>query len=193
MYIPKHFSVPAKDTLQSLFPEASFASLVTADPEGVPFATHLPFIYDATEGDYGTLTGHMARANPHWQYFDGVESLVILSGPHAYISPRYYASDVNVPTWNYVAVHAYGKPRIIENADQVKKVLDRLTLDNEAEGDNPWSTSEMEPKRLEAMMRAIVAFEISITRLDAKAKLGQNKSEEDQASVRAAIGQLWEA
>lgn len=192
MYVPKHFSVPAKETLQSLLPASSFATLITTDSDSVPYATHLPFSYDPDKGENGTLIAHMARSNSHWHFFDVAESLVIFSGPHAYISPRYYASDINVPTWNYVAVHAYGKPQIIEDTDQVKALLDRLTLENEAGGENPWSTGELDEKRLGAMMKAIVAFEIPLTRLEAKAKLGQNKSAEDQAAVKDAIGSLWQ-
>lgn len=191
MYVPKPFSVPANETLATLLPEASFATLVTTGADNLPIATHLPVLYDPSKGEYGVLTAHMARANDHWQYFDQGESLVIFNGPHAYISPRFYQSENNVPTWNYVAVHAYGIPRIIEDPYQVEALLRRLSDDNEAGSDNPWSVDEMAPDRLWAMMKAIVGFEIPITGLQAKAKLGQNKSAEDQASIAAASGMLW--
>lgn len=191
MYVPPHFSVPGKETLTRLLPEASFALLVSAGEDGVPIASHLPFSYDENRGEYGTLIAHMARANPHGQLIEKGEALVIFQGPHAYISPRYYATNVNVPTWNYVAVHAYGTPRIIEDRDKIRMLLDQLTLDNEKATVEPWSADELDPKRIEGLMRGIIAFEIPIDRLEGKAKLGQNKSAEDQAAVEAAIGKLW--
>ena len=192
MYVPPHFSVPGKETLIRLLPEASFALLISTAEDGVPLATHLPFSYDESRGEYGTLIAHMARANPHGQLLEKGEALVVFQGPHAYISPSYYASNVNVPTWNYVAVHAYGTPKIIEDADAVSRVLERLTLDNEKEMPKPWSPGELDPKRLGGLMRGIIAFEIPVRRIEGKAKLGQNKSAEDQAAVKAAIGELWE-
>lgn len=191
MYVPEHFSVPAKQTLLSLLPDASFATLITTGADNVPVASHLPFVYRPEQGEHGTLIAHMARANPHWQSFDRAESLVIFNGPHAYISPGYYASQNNVPTWNYVAVHAYGTPRIIDNLERVETLLRRLSDDNEASREPPWSVNDMAEARLAVMMKAIVAFEIPISRLQAKAKLGQNKSPADQASVAAATGLHW--
>ncbi|MDF2366405.1 FMN-binding negative transcriptional regulator [Sneathiella sp.] len=191
MYVPPHFSVPGKETLIRLLPEASFALLVSVGEDGAPIATHLPFSYDADRGEHGTLIAHMARANPHGKLLEQGEVLVIFQGPHAYISPSYYATDVNVPTWNYVAVHAYGTPKIIEDAGAVRRLLERLTLENEREMPNPWSPDQFDPKRLAGLMRGIIAFEIPIDRIEGKAKLGQNKSAEDQAAVKAAIGELW--
>ncbi len=120
MYVPPHFSVPGKETLIRLLPEASFALLVSVGENGVPIATHLPFSYDPDRGEHGTLIAHMARANPHGQLLRKGEALAIFQGPHDYISPNYYATDVNVPTWNYVAVHAYGTPEIIEDTTRVR-------------------------------------------------------------------------
>ncbi|MFC4272019.1 FMN-binding negative transcriptional regulator [Sneathiella chungangensis] len=191
MYVPPHFSVPGKETLIRLLPGASFATLVSTGDDGVPFATHLPFAYDEKRGEFGTLVAHMARANPHGKCLEDREALVIFQGPHAYISPSYYATDINVPTWNYVAVHAYGTPAIIEEREKVRELLDRLTFDNEKDRAAPWRADQLDGKRLEGLMRGIVAFEIPISRIEGKAKLGQNKSAEDQAAVEAAIGTLW--
>ena len=133
----------------------------------------------------------MARANPHGKVLEQSEALVIFQGPHAYISPSYYASNTNVPTWNYVAVHAYGMPKIIEDTGSVRRLLERLTFDNEKELSQPWNPDQLDSKRLDGLMRGITAFEIPIERIEGKAKLGQNKSTEDQAAIQATIGELW--
>ncbi|MBL4906971.1 MAG: FMN-binding negative transcriptional regulator [Sneathiella sp.] len=186
MYTPKHFLAPAQETLLKILPDASFAILVTVDGDGVPVVSHLPVRYDPAEGEFGIVRGHLARANPHCKLLGERPSLVIFNGPHIYVSPRDYASNVNVPTWNYVAVHAHGQAQILEDPADVRRVLDGLTEDNEKYRENPWSLDEFEEKRAAAMMKAIVAFQIPISRLDAKAKLGQNKSVEDQAALKKA-------
>ncbi|MEX0582705.1 MAG: FMN-binding negative transcriptional regulator [Sneathiella sp.] len=192
MYVPPHFSVPGKETLARLLPTASFAIVVSTDEDGLPIATHLPFSYDENRGENGTLVAHMARANPHGKVLERNEVLVIFQGPHVYISPSYYATDINVPTWNYVAVHVYGRPKIIEDPVKVRHLLDRLTLENEKGTENPWRADQLDEKRLSGLMRGIIAFEIPISRIEGKAKLGQNKSAEDQAAVTSAIGTLWD-
>ncbi|MBL4739709.1 MAG: FMN-binding negative transcriptional regulator [Sneathiella sp.] len=186
MYTPKHFLSPAKETLLKILPEASFATLVTSDEDGLPLATHLPLSYNPDAGESGTIRGHMARANPHWKLLAGRQSLIIFSGPHLYVSPRDYASKVNVPTWNYVAVHAYGQVNLLEDAVIVRGVLETLTAENEQGRPVPWNLSEIEEKRSSAMMKAIVAFEMPVARLEGKAKLGQNKSVEDRAALESA-------
>lgn len=190
MYIPPHFAVPGKETLEKILPEASFATLITTSESGIPLASHLPVSYDPDIGEFGTIYAHMARANTHWQKFDEAETLVIFQGAHAYVSPSYYATNINVPTWNYVAVHAYGVPKILSDPDETLRVLQRLTAENEQGMATPWTTDKMAAKRLQGLMRAIVAFEIPVTRLEGKAKLGQNKLPEDQVSVNSAIGAL---
>ncbi|USG61666.1 FMN-binding negative transcriptional regulator [Sneathiella marina] len=192
MYIPPHFAVPGKETLQKILPAASFATLITSSTRGIPVASHLPVSYDPDMSEFGTIYAHMARANTHWQEFDDAEVLTIFQGQHAYISPSFYATDINVPTWNYVAVHAYGVPKILSDPEETLKVLQLLTAENEQGMAAPWTTDNMSSKRLQGLMRAIVAFEIPITRLEGKAKLGQNKLPEDQASVKSAVGDLLE-
>ena len=120
MYIPKSFQVTDPEVLAAFIRAHSFATLVSA-VDGTPFATHLPLLLDQ-----GTLLGHVARANPHWQAFDGQrEALAIFHGPHAYISPTWYATGPAVPTWNYAAVHVYGAPRLIEG-EALAALVDRL-------------------------------------------------------------------
>jgi len=186
MYTPRHFTSPAKETLLKILPEASFAMLVTSDAEGLSLVTHLPLSYDPDAGEFGTIRGHMARANPHWKLLEDRQSLIIFSGPHLYVSPRDYASNVNVPTWNYVAVHAYGEMKLLEDFASVRNVLETLTAENEQDRPDPWTLSEIEEKRSSAMMKAIVAFEMPVSRLEGKAKLGQNKSAEDRAALEDA-------
>lgn len=192
MYVPPAFTAPGKETLLRLMPVASFALLVSKGGDVGLTATHLPFSYDPDRGEFGTLFAHMARGNPHAALLEHEEALVVFQGPHRYISPRYYASNSNVPTWNYVAVHAYGAPSILRDEAAVRAVLGRLTEENERDMPEPWRPEEFDPARYAAMLGAIVAFEIRITRLESKAKLGQNKSAADQAALRAAIGTLWE-
>ncbi len=196
MYIPSYFKVPAKETLVDLLPQASFADLITSDPDGVPMVTHLPLVYAEDEGEFGTIYGHVARANPHWKLFEAGQSLVIFRGPHAYVSPRFYASQINVPTWNYVAVHAYGSMSIISDPDRVLAILKRLSDENEAGAAAPWRVEDFDPKRLRAMMQAIVAFEMPVTELQAKAKLGQNKSIDDKRALAMALSagdlKIWQ-
>ncbi|MAL78958.1 MAG: transcriptional regulator [Sneathiella sp.] len=191
MYVPPHFAAPGKETLIRLLPTASFATLVSIGEEGRPVATHLPFCYDETRGENGTLIAHMARANPHGNILERGEALVIFQGPHVYISPSYYATEINVPTWNYVAVHVYGRPKIIEDPAKVRHLLDRLTHENEKDMENPWRADQLDDRRLKGLMQGIIAFEIPLSRIEGKAKLGQNKSAVDQAGVEEAIGRLW--
>ncbi len=187
MYTPAYFSVPAKETLLEILPEASFATLLTAGANGLPEVTHLPVSYDPDRGELGTITAHMAKANPHGEYLASNPSMVIFQGPHAYISPRDYESTINVPTWNYVAVHARGQAVLLEGYEQKRAVLEQLSSENEQGRPDPWSFDDVEEKRLEAMSRAIVAFDIPVTDLQAKAKLGQNKSGGDKDALADAL------
>src|SRR5450432_2808654 len=141
MYIPKAFSEDDIAKLHALMQDYNFAALVTQQPDGVPVATHLPFMIDAKPGEYGygSLFCHMARANPQWRSFaSGHEVLVIFQGPHAYISPSWYEQALSVPTWNYAVVHAYGKPRIIEDTSELYKTLRDLVEHSEAQFEKPW-------------------------------------------------------
>jgi len=187
MYIPSHFEAPAKRTLLEILPAASFVQIVTADDDGVPMASHLPVSYDPDKGEFGTIYAHMARANPHWKLIEDRRSLVIFNGPHEYVSPRFYASKLNVPTWNYVAVHAYGTATAVTDPSDTAHILARLTYENEQMRDAPWEMGEINEGRLRAMMKAIVAFEIPVLTLEAKAKLGQNKKPDDKQALKEAL------
>jgi transcriptional regulator len=186
MYIPKAFREDDVSTIHTLIREYSFATLVTQH-EGVPFATHLPFILDAERGPNGTLLAHMARANPQWHDFNSAqEVLVIFQGPHAYISPSWYEVELSVPTWNYAVVHAYGLPRLIEDQEELYNLLKILIQTHEAQFDKPWPF-QLSDDYLQKMTRGIVGFEIEITRLEGKFKLSQNRTETERENVIAAL------
>jgi len=164
-----------------------FASLVTV-VDGAPVASHLPLLVDREAGEFGSLIGHMARNNPQWRGFtEDAEALAIFQGPHGYISPSWYASQQAVPTWNYAAVHAYGAPRIIEDHGAVLAVLERLVAQNESARPTPWSLDSLATEFRDTQMRGIVAFEIPISRLEGKYKLGQNKPDADRRGAAAGL------
>ena len=186
MYIPKHFREDDVVTLHKLMQEYSFATLITQH-EGVPFATHLPFILDTQRGPNGMLLGHIARANPQWRDFKSEqEVLTIFQGPHAYVSPSWYEVELSVPTWNYAVVHAYGIPRLIEDNDELYQLLKILIETHEAQFENPWPF-QLSDDYLQKMMRAIVGFDIEITRIEGKFKMSQNRTESEQENVIAAL------
>jgi len=185
MYIPAANQINELQTLHTLMQEYNFATLITCD-NGRPFATHLPFMLDATRGEYGTLLAHMARANPQWQHFSTAsEVLTIFQGPHAYISPNWYAKADTVPTWNYAVVHAYGTPRLVEAEADLYKMVTSLVNLHEADKQPPWSVAWSDSQR--KLLKAIVGFEIPIHRLEGKFKLSQNRSLADQTGVIQAL------
>ena len=186
MYIPKAFREDDLNTLHKFMREYSFATLITQH-EGVPFATHLPFILDAQQGPNGILLAHMARANPQWHDFvSEQEVLVIFQGPHAYVSPSWYEVELSVPTWNYAVVHAYGLPRLIEDGEDLYKLLKTLIETHEAQFEKPWPFN-LPDDYLQKMMHGIVGFEIEITRLEGKFKLSQNRTSIERENVIAAL------
>ncbi|HLH75674.1 MAG TPA: FMN-binding negative transcriptional regulator [Candidatus Binataceae bacterium] len=179
MYIPKAFEVTDSSTLYEFIAAYSFGTLVTVVGEQ-PLATRLPMILDRTCGRHGTLLGHLARANPQWRSFDGErQGLVMFDGPHAYVSPSWYATSPAVPTWNYATVHVRGIPRPIHDPEQLSALVDRLVGYYEAGMPQPW------PNRLPAdfkamMLKEIVGFAIEIDTIEGKFKMGQNRPVEDR-------------
>ncbi|MFN8372543.1 MAG: FMN-binding negative transcriptional regulator [Anaerolineae bacterium] len=185
MYIPKSFQETDLSVLHAFMQEHNFATLVT-NAAGELAATHLPLMLDTTRGEYGTLLGHMAKANAQWKAFAEQPSLLIFHGAHTYISPNWYTTHPSVPTWNYAVVHAYGTPRIIDDSHAVEAMLQTLVTHHEA-GFSPSWEMDLPDDYMHTMMQAIVAFEIPITRLEGKFKLSQNRSQEDQARVTEAL------
>jgi len=182
MYIPSAFRVDDRASLYDLIEQNSFGTLVTV-LDGIPFASHIPFILDRGRG---VLLGHVARANPQGRSVDGTaEALVIFQGPHAYVSPSWYAAAPAVPTWNYAAVHVYGVPRLLEQAPLLD-LLRQLVRRYETGRERPWPMAlpaDYERK----MLQAIIGFEIPLTRVEGKFKLSQNRSSEDRRGVIQAL------
>jgi transcriptional regulator len=184
MYVPKHFDAPDQAWCHVLIERESFALLVSTGGDGAPFATHLPLLLDRDRGPRGTLVGHLARANPHARLLaEGASTLAVFQGPHAYVSPGWYRVHPSVPTWNYVAVHAYGRPVVVEEPGRVKALLDRLVKTYEDGRAEPWRFDTLPGDYVDGMIRGIVAFELPIDRLEGKAKLSQNRGAEDRASA----------
>ncbi len=190
MYVPRNFAEDDIAALHALMRAHGFATLVSV-VDAAPFATHLPILLDPGPGRYGTLCGHMARANPHWQAFaGGGEAMVVFQGPHAYVSPSWYETrEKVVPTWNYVVVHAYGVPRIIADAAATRVHLERLLAVQESAMKRPWSLAGQPADFVAAMVQAVVGFEIPVTRLEGKAKLSQNRPAADHAGAIAGLGE----
>lgn len=185
MYIPVFNRVPDRQKINAFIQAHGFATIVT-QKDGAPWASHLPVLLDESSSGHGTLRSHMARANEQWQHFKlEQEVLGIFPGPHAYISPSWYVMQHTVPTWNYAVVHVYGVPKIVDDVALRKIVLD-TTQKYESPMPIPWKIPLSE-EELVAICKAIVGFSIEITRVEAKFKLGQNRSCEDQEKMRRAL------
>lgn len=172
MYTPPSFRETDLARVRGLMRSDPFAALVTRDLT----VTHLPFVLHDGE-PVGTLYGHVARANPHWRNLDDGEVLVVFGGPHAYVSPAWYAEpDENVPTWNYVAVHAYGTARAITDRDRLRELLEEQVR----VFDSSWRPIA---EKVEQLLGGIVGIEIDIRRFDAKWKVSQNRNAADRAAA----------
>jgi transcriptional regulator len=174
VYIPAAFAETDTAKLHGFMSRHSFAVLTSHGQDGL-VASHLPLLLDAAAGPRGLLLGHMARANPQWRDVRG-EVMAVFSGPHAYVSPSWYEEGGTVPTWNYVAVHAYGTFHAVEDRDGLLDILRRSVRTYEGPRPEPWAFDESEP-HVERMLKAIVGFRIEITRLEGKWKLSQNHPE----------------
>lgn len=182
MYIPAANKIEDRQKAFELIENHGFATLIT-QTAGAPWASHLPVLLDANEGTSGQLRSHMARANVQWQHFDPSEEvLTIFHGPHSYISPSWYVSQETVPTWNYATVHVYGYPKIETDRDFVRQIVSDTTSKYENMLPNPWRM-ELPEATIDALLKALVGFTISISRIETKFKLGQNRSSEDQAKM----------
>lgn len=201
MYTPESFKVSDLQTLHLDMERWNFATLITPDAEGGLQVTHLPLLLKRDAGGLGVLAGHMAEANAHWKAFNAArESLAIFHGPHAYISPRWYRTDQAVPTWNYVVVHAFGLPRLVQGTESMQAHLMQLIQHHEGTGPESWRPEKLSRETYAALLQGIVCFEMPILRIEGKAKLGQNRSRGDveglirglRATDRAANHELAE-
>lgn len=186
MYVPAQFQVSDPDSLHAVVERHPFATVISVvDDE--PFATHVPLLLDRAVGTRGLLSGHVARANPHWRAFDGERTaLVVFHGPHGYVSPAWYASAPAVPTWNYVVVHVYGRPRAFEDPARLDTLVDRMVRAYEGGRERPWP-GELPAAFKSRMLGAIVGFTLEIERIEGKFKLGQNRSRADREGVLRAL------
>ncbi len=196
MYTPKAFEVTDLPLLQAAMKQSELATLITTTPQGL-VATHLPLLLDETRGEYGTLTGHVSRANTQWRESDPeAEALIIFLGPDTYVSPTWYPAKQEtgrvVPTWNYAAIHAYGRVTFFEDAERLRTVVAELTKKFEAAFPAPWQVTDAPAPYIDSQLKAIVGFECQITRLEGKQKFNQNRSVEDRRGVIQGLRELKE-
>lgn len=188
MYIPEHFAMTDRVVCHETIRSNGFGDLVSLDADGQPLVSHIPFWLDGERGANGTLVGHLAAGNPQVRSLSsGRAVLAVFHGPHAYVSPGWYAVQPAVPTWNYVVVHARGIPRLVLEPMAVREGLERLVTANEAVAGSGWKIDRLPDDYLAEMIRQIVMFEVPIDQLEGKAKLSQNRSAEDRAGVIAAL------
>ena len=196
MYTPPAFRDDDRDSIHATIRAARLATLVTATAEGL-VATPLPLMIEPAEGERGTLYGHVARANPQWRLAPIGAAMAVFMGPDAYVTPSWYASKREhgkvVPTWNYVAVHAYGPAEFFEDADRLLDVVTRLTRHHEAQRAEAWAVSDAPAPFIASQLKGIVGVRLPITRLEGKRKLSQNRSEADRAGVAAGLGESDDA
>jgi transcriptional regulator len=187
VYTPSAFAETDRGKLHDFIESHSFGLLVSTE-DGIPRATHLPLLLQCDAGPHGSLLGHVARANPQWRGLDGQQVLVVFSGPHAYVSPTWYESENVVPTWNYVAVHAYGTVRLVEDPEALTRILTAMVARYEGSLPKPWSF-DPGSAYVQKQVRAVVGFRIEISRLEGKWKLNQNHPEERRDRVMRVLAQ----
>ena len=183
MYVPHFNAIEDEQTIRRMVAEVGSAQLITVGTDGYPLATLLPVIWEG-----GTVIAHMARANAHWRHISaGSPALLVVAGPQAYISPSWYASKTEhgrvVPTWNYSAVQLTGRARVHEDTDWLKAAVDDLVERHESHRIAPWRTSDAPAKYIQGQLRAIVGIEITVERVEGKAKFSQNRSSADRQGV----------
>ena len=190
MYVPVQFRVEDRGDLHDTMRASRLSTLVTATAEGL-IATPLPLMLAEAEGDHGVLYGHIARANAQWSTAPIGEAMAIFMGPDAYVSPSFYATKREtgkvVPTWNYVAVHAYGPVAFFDDPDRLLDVVTRLTDLYEGPRAEPWAVSDAPPAFTQSQLRAIVGVRMPIARLEGKRKMSQNRNAVDRAGVAAGL------
>jgi transcriptional regulator len=191
MYVPAHFDEGRVEILHEAIRRTGLVTLVTVSADG-PFASHVPMLLDPAPAPFGTLRGHIARANPQWKNgVAGAQALAIFMGPDAYVSPSLYPTKKQngkvVPTWNYVAIHASGPIRWFEDADALLRIVTGLTQREEGSRRQPWAVTDAPADYVQSLLKAIVGFEIPIARLEGKWKMSQNRPPEDRAGLVAEI------
>lgn len=191
MYCPAAFRQDDLPTLHAQIHASGLAIVTSSGAQGLQ-ASHLPLLLEPGEGEFGTLYGHFARANGHWRDLAaGAEALVVFSGADAYVHPGWYAAKAEhgkvVPTWNYIAVHAWGQAEVFDEPERLLELVSRLSERHEQGRPQPWAVSDAPRDYIDSMLRAIVGFALPIRRLEGKWKLSQNRSSNDQAGVRTGL------
>jgi transcriptional regulator len=191
MYQPIHFREDRLAVQHALIRKHSLGLLITAGAGGLQ-ANYVPFLVDDGASERGTLRGHVARANPQWQELAAVEEcLVVFQGAQSYISPSLYPTKREhgkvVPTWNYITVHAWGRPRVMDDVNWLRRQVDDLTAHNEGSRPAPWHVSDAPEPFVAAQLKAIVGIEIPLARIEGKWKVSQNRPAVDQAGVIAGL------
>ena len=197
MYMPAHFEETRAEVMHRLIHEHPLAVLVTLGSTGLS-ANHIPLEIDSEPAPFGTLRGHVARANPVWRDFSrDIEALTVFQGPQAYISPAWYQTKKEtgkvVPTFNYIVVHAYGSLRIIEDEAWLRGLVERLTTRHESGRAEPWKVSDAPEDFIKTQLRAIVGIEMPVTRLVGKWKVSQNRPAADREGVVQGLGAMKDA
>ena len=187
MYTPKDFRVDDLAILHADMRQNTLATLISITQTGL-VATHLPILLDEHRGPNGTILGHVSRANLQWQQSDPTaEALIIFTGPDTYVTPSWYPAKQEtgrvVPTWNYAAIHVYGKLTFFEDPERLRDIVTRLTNQHEAAFPQPWQVTDAPPNFIDSQLKAIVGFELPILRIEGKRKFNQNRSAEDRAGV----------
>jgi transcriptional regulator len=185
MYVPAHFAENRVPFLHEAIRAHGLATLVTITADGM-IASHVPLMLDTAPAPYGTLIGHLARPNPQVRAEIG-EALAIFQGPEGYITPSYYPTKREtgkvVPTWNYTAIHAYGTVRWIDDREGLLEIVSRLTHHHERPRSTPWAVTDAPAQYIQGMLNGIIGFEITVTRLQGKWKMSQNRPEADRRGV----------
>lgn len=183
MYTPPKFKENDPGTIRAVIRGAGLATLVTATTDGIQ-ATPLPLLFDEGEGPHGVLLGHVSKANRQWRLAPMGDGLAMFSGPDAYVTPSWYSTKEEtgkvVPTWNYVAVHAYGPVEFFDEEGRVRDVVSRLTSLHESGRAEPWSVADAPEAYIRSQLKGIVGVKLTITRLEGKRKMGQDESAEDR-------------
>ena len=189
MYVPPHFAETDVEKLHEAIRHSGLPILITPGADGL-IASHVPLMLDPAPAPYGTLLGHFSAANPHAKP-TGTETLAIFTGPDAYISPNWYKTKDEtgkvVPTWNYVAIHAYGTLELFTDAASLHALVSRLTDLHETGIPNPWKVADAPEAYIQGQLKGIVGFRMPITRLQGKWKMSQNRPPADRAGVKAAL------
>lgn len=193
MYQPAHFVETRTEILHALVREYPLATLVTMGSDGLD-ANHIPLVLDPDPAPNGTLRGHVARANPVWREFsDAVDALAVFHGADAYISPSWYAAKQEhgrvVPTWNYAVVHATGPLRVVDDAEWLRGLVERLTRQLESPRSQPWHVNDAPAEYIDAQLHAVIGIEIPIRKLTGKWKASQNRPAADREGVVAGLGE----